>query len=385
MRILIDFTQIPLKKVGVGVYGYNLITWIDSLNDSNEYYIIIQNDDNCFSSIKNNKIKFIDINNRFFRFFVFRVILEQVYIPFLILTKKIDILHSLHYSFPLISFKAKRVVTVHDLTFFLFPRLHTFFKRYYFRLFTNLSARFCDKIICVSNSTKLDLIMYTKLDEKKVKVIHLGRDEIVPIVQQHQIVETCTKYNINIDKKYILFIGTIEPRKNILTMLKVFCAFRQQFSDYQLVIVGRKGWYFDDLFKFISQIDSSDIIFTGFIEAEEKPILLMGADFFVYPSLYEGFGIPVLEALSCCKPTITSNVSSMPEVAGDAALLIDPNSEEDMLSAFIELATNMELRKKLINKCPTQVEKFSWRIMTLETIATYNSIVGHDKCIDSTL
>ncbi len=375
MKILIDFTQIPIKKVGVGVYGYNLITWIDTLNNTNEYYIVIQNDDHCFSCVQNDRIKFIRVNSRFFRVFFFRILLEQVYLPILILKNKIDVIHSLHYSFPLICFRAKNVVTIHDLTFFKFPELHTFFKRYYFKFFTHLSARFCDQIICVSNSTKFDLINYTRAKECKVRVIYLGRDETIPIIQKYQISKTCVKYGIDIVKKYILFIGTLEPRKNILTMLRTFSMFNNQFLDYQLVIVGQKGWYFDNLFDFVSKINSKNIIFTGFIDETEKPILLFGADFFVYPSLYEGFGIPVLEALSYSKPTITSNISSMPEVAGDAALLIDPSSEEEMLSAFIELATNKELRDKLISKCPAQVEKFSWKKTTTETLLTYNSIV----------
>ena len=373
MNILIDFTQIPLKKVGVGIYAFNLIKCISQLDNSNKYYILIQNDENCFNSIKKENVNYLNVNSNYFRLFSLRIILEQFYIPFLILKYKIDILHSLHYSFPLISFNAKRIVTIHDLTFFLFPKLHTFFKRYYFRFFTNLAVKFSNEIICVSNSTKKDLMTFTNVNENKISVIHLGRDEFIPNISREQIVSTCYKYNIKSQKKYILFIGTLEPRKNISTILKAFNSFQKEILNYQLVIVGGKGWYYDDLFQLANSLNSQDIVFTGYIDETEKSIFLAGADFFVYPSLYEGFGVPILEALSFSLPTITSNLSSMPEVAGDAALLINPNSEEEMLAAFLKFATDKELRDIIVSKCKPQVEKFSWRKMTQETINIYNS------------
>jgi glycosyltransferase involved in cell wall biosynthesis len=234
-------------------------------------------------------------------------------------------------------------------------------------------VKFCDEIICVSNSTKKDLITYTNMNENKISVIHLGRDEFIPNITREQIVNTCNKYNIRSSKKYILFIGTLEPRKNISTILKTFNSFQKEISNYQLVIVGGKGWYYDDLFKLANSINSQDIVFTGYIDELEKWIFLAGADFFVYPSFYEGFGVPILEALSFSLPTITSNLSSMPEVAGDAALLIDPISEEEMLSAFFKFATDQKLRDSLVSKCQSQVEKFSWRKMTQSTINIYNS------------
>jgi len=377
MRILIDFTQIPLKKVGVGVYALHLIKWIEQLDEENRYYLLIQSDDDCFADINTDKIKFKKVNSKIFRRFAFRILLEQLYIPYLIFKHRIKVVHSLHYSFPLLSFFASRVVTIHDLTYFLFPKLHQFPKRYYFRLFTHLAARFGDRIICVSKSTKKDFLVFTKADENKVRVVHLGIDKTIPDITFEQQVETCSKYGISISKKMILFIGTLEPRKNIATILRSFAAFQKISQNYQLVLVGGKGWYYSDFYNIASKMNTSDIVFTGFIDEFEKQILLSCANIFVYPSIYEGFGIPVLESLSHKIPTITSNVSSMPEVAGDAALLINPASEEEMLAGFLKLANDQQLRDLLTSKCFAQVELFSWSKTAKETISIYNSIISH--------
>lgn len=375
MNILIDFTQIPQKKVGVGVYAYNLIKWIDRLDVQNRYFILIQNDDSCFDTINNKKITLLKISGKIFRIFFFRIMMEQVYIPFLILKYRINIIHSLHYSFPLLSFKAGKIVTIHDLTFFIFPELHVLPKRFYFRFFTQMAARYSDQIICVSKSTKNDLLTYTNVNENKINVIHLGIDPYIPNISQEQKINTLNKYRINSSKKLILFIGTLEPRKNITTILKTFDSFQQTNKNYQLIIVGGKGWYYTDLFKLAGTMSSRDILFTGFIDEFEKQILLSCAHIFVYPSIYEGFGIPVLESLLHKIPTITSKVSSLPEVAGEAALLIDPTSGEEMLSAFIKLADDQNERDLLTGRCQAQVEKFSWTRMAQETITLYNSTI----------
>ena len=293
----------------------------------------------------------------------------------MILKHRINIIHSLHYSFPLLSFNARKIVTIHDLTFFLFPKLHLFHKRYYFQFFTYMAARYSERIICVSKSTKNDLLTYTNVDENKISVIYLGIDKYIPNVSLEQKINTCIKYRISNSKKYILFIGTIEPRKNIATILKAFEAFQKINENYQLVIVGRKGWYYADLFELASTMRPENIIFTGFIDEYDKQILLSFADFFVYPSIYEGFGIPVLESLLYKIPTITSNVSSMPEVAGDAALLINPTSVDEMLAAFVKLASDKNLRDLLVSKCFAQLEFFPLSKTAQETINLYNSII----------
>lgn len=378
-NVLVDYTQIPLKRMGVGIYAYNLLGQISAIDKHNTYYILTQNDDPALEQFVSGNFHILYVNHKFFRNFVLRYLLEQIYIPYLIIKKKINLVHSLHYSFPLIRFKAKRVVTIHDMTFFLIPVVHVRFKRFYFRTFIRLAALMKNRIICVSESTRNDLISITKIDKEKCSVIPLGKSGFFnPNYSLSEINVVKEKYNIKND--YFLFIGTIEPRKNIATLIKVFNEFLKLNCEYSLVIAGKKGWYFDEIFRLIDRYNISDkIIFTGYVSEEETPILLNGCKIFIYPSLYEGFGIPVLEALSCGIPTITGNISSMPEVAGDAAILVDPENENEILNAINSLLTDTNLYNSLKQKSILQSERFSWEKTALETLKLYKSVVGSQK------
>jgi glycosyltransferase involved in cell wall biosynthesis len=374
MNILLDYSQIPKQKVGVGVYAENLLKNICKYDKKNKYFVLIQNDEALEGVPHFESMTFIRLPNKIFRIFAFRLLMEQFYIPFLVLRKNINLVHSLHYSFPLFTFKAKKVVTIHDLTFFLYPELHEPFKRFYFRFFIRLSVYLCDKIICVSESTKKDLVSRFSRSSNKIEVIPLGNDNRFCVnLDRNEIVRVKKKHNIS--NEYILFIGTLEPRKNIINLIHAFYKIHKIEKKYQLVIVGKKGWYFQSIFDLVTKYNLSDsIIFTGFIDEEEKPFIISGAKIFVYPSIYEGFGIPVLESIACGVPTITSNISSLPEVVGDAALLIDPLDETSIFQAINELLNNTALRNDLITKSLTQAKKFSWENTTLKTINRYLTV-----------
>ncbi len=374
MKVLIDFSQIPLNKVGVGVYAFNLIKELEKIDSKNEYFIVIQDDDPCFYFIKKENFHFIKIKSSLFRVFPLRVMMEQVFLPWLILKHRIQLVHSLHYSFPLLSFGAKRVVTVHDLTFFLFPELHVLIKRYYFRWFTLLASKMSHQIICVSESTRNDLLRFTHAKPEKTKTIHLGIDKEIPVFSQNEKQAIFERFQIDPIKKMILFIGTLEPRKNISNLIRAFGLFDKQEPGYQLIIVGGKGWYFHEMFELATQHNNNNIVFTGYVSESEKQLLLSSAELFVYPSVYEGFGIPVLEAILHQLPTITSNLSSLPEVAGQAALLIDPTSVHELVDALLRLAHHPDDKKFLSDKCFAQLEKFSWSKTAQETISLYHSL-----------
>lgn len=371
MNILIDYTQIPKQKVGVGIYAENLLKNICRYDAENKYIILVQHDEGL-DSIKHSKnIQFIRLSNVIYRHFVFRVLIEQFYIPLLILRRNINLVHSLHYSFPLFSFKAKKVVTVHDMTFFLFPELHVPLKRFYFRFFIQLSVYLCDKIICVSESTKKDLVSKFYQSSNKIEVIPLGKDNrFCANLDSDEIANVKKKYHIA--GEYILFIGTLEPRKNINNLIRAFYRLLQTNQKYQLVIVGRKGWHFQSIFDLVSKYNLSDsVVFTGFIDEKEKPFIISGAKLFVYPSIYEGFGIPVLESMACGIPTITSNVSSLSEVVGEAALLINPLDELTIFHAIDCLLNDEALYNDLIKKSLIQAKIFSWENTALKTINLY--------------
>ena len=372
-NILIDYSQIPINRTGVGIYAYNLIDQILKIDNNNKYFILVQNDDSSLEKYASKNVHLLYVNHKLWRIFILRFFLEQFFIPLLLVKKNISIIHSLHYSFPLFKFKAKRIVTIHDMTFFLFPGVHVRLKTWYFRTFIWLASKMEMQIICVSESTLNDLIRIIKLDKTKCFVIPLGKSDIFNSnYSVREIEDLKEKYNIKND--YLLFIGTIEPRKNIERLIRVFNEFLKLNYNYSLVIVGKKGWFFDEIFRLIELFNIKDkIIFTGFVLEEEKPILLNGCKIFIYPSLYEGFGVPVLEALSCGIPSITSNRSSMPEVAGDAAILVDPENESDILKAICLLLSDVNLYNLLKKRSIIQSKKFSWEKTASETLKLYKS------------
>lgn len=373
MNILIDFSQIPIKKTGVGVYALNLLTKIYETDKINQYYILSQDDDDSLNFIKRTNFKIIRLHGKIFRKFFFRIIAEQFYIPVLVFKYKIKLVHSLHYSFP-VFLTCSKIVTIHDLTFFKYPENHLLVKRYYFRFFTRLAAILADRIITVSKSSARDFIQKFNFNPSKIYVVFHGKNESYqPELDKKQI--TFVKNKLNIQGEYLLFLGTIEPRKNVNNLILAFKELIAEKIDLKLVIAGKKGWYYEEVFKLAKNLNlAKRIIFTGFLEDKDVPYLIGGAKIFVYPSLYEGFGIPVLEAISCGIPTITSNISSMPEIVENAGLLIDPKNINEIYSAIKRLLVSEELYIQLKQKSVEQAKKFSWEQAARDTIKVYESV-----------
>lgn len=373
MNVLIDFSQIPIQKVGVGVYGLNLVLNIKP-ETGLHYYILVQDDDSSLDSCESSAVTLIRVNSVKFRKLVNRLILEQIYIPYLVYKYKIDVVHSLHYSFPIMA-SARKIVTVCDMIFFKYPELHLKSKVLYFRFFIWLTTFLAAKVICISKSTEQDYLAHFKASPRLTTVVELGKDQTYrPDIDQREVKLVLKKYEISGD--YILFIGTIEPRKNISNLILAFARVVAGGSPLYLVIVGKKGWHYESVFSLVKELHlEGKVIFTGFVEESEKPALLVGARMFVYPSYYEGFGIPVLESLACGTPTITSNLSSMPEVASDAAVLVDPGSIVDIHAALSKLYSDEELCEDLRKRGLIQAAKFSWLTTAEKTIAVYKSVL----------
>lgn len=368
MNILVDFTQIPINKVGVGVYAVQTFSRIIEQDVDNRYFFVVQDDDDELCDFKAVNLKVIKIKSKIFRNFICRGVLEQLYLPYLKLRFKINIIHSLHYSFPLFSLGAKRVVTLHDMTFFLYPKLHVRIKRMYFRFFISLSTKLSSRIIAVSESTANDVFSYFP---------NIVKNKVVSIPLACQIPLYIAPSSI--PSPYISFIGTLEPRKNIDSLINAFSKLieHSQFSEYKLVIVGKKGWYFDSIFELIECLGlENKIILTGFVSDNEKFSILKSSNLFVYPSYYEGFGLPVLEALSVGVPTITSNISSLPEVAGPDSVLVDPNSVEQIYLAMERVLSDIDLQQTMKAKGLKYAHKFSWNNTSNRTIQLYNTLAN---------
>lgn len=251
----------------------------------------------------------------------------------------------------------RRMTVIHDLTPILFPEMHQRFSRTLQRWFLPSILRRADHVITNSFYTQQDVEQYYPITKGKITAIQLGKDSIFKPTKNDLILK---KYKIK--KPYFLSVGTIEPRKNLSTLLSAFEVFKQQTNNnYQLVLTGKSGWKNADLMAAIEQSAfSEDIILTGYVAWEELPVLYSAAEVFIYPSLYEGFGLPVLEAMACGTVVLVSEVSSLPEVGGAAAHYFPPTSVDALCEKMIELSQNQDLRDRSAALSLAQAEKFSW-------------------------
>ena len=375
MNILIDATGITRQKTGVGVYAKNLLDVLTRIPGTSRFFILAQDDDSEMDFGDCPAVTMLWVPARLFRILPLRFLLEQIYLPCLLLTRGIDIVHSLHYEFPLICFRTRRVITFHDMTFFTMPEVHERLKIFYFRIFMRASVRLADHIIFVSRSAMEDYKAVLGVPRGSASVIPHGKGQAFrPDIPVAGISEVSARYGL--PKRFILYIGTIEPRKNLLRLVDAFSAVAAHDPDVQLVIAGKMGWMIDDVFREIDKLGiASRIIFPGFIAEADKSALLAACTLFVYPSLYEGFGLPALEALACGAPTITSNTSALPEVVGDAALLVDPTSTDSIFAAISTLLSSPELRNELHCRGPKQAALFTWERAAAQTAAAYEGLM----------
>lgn len=260
------------------------------------------------------------------------------------------------------------VVTVHDLGYHAFPDSHTLRQRLYLTWSTRWSTAVARRIIAVSQATERDLLQYYVADRDKISVIY----EAVSawqIPSAEAMAEARAKYNLL--RPYALYIGTIQPRKNVARLIEAYTLLVEDRSlPWDLVLVGRAGWLSEPIFDLVRASRLADRIhLTGYVPQEELPALLAGARFFCYASLFEGFGLPVLEAQSAGVAVMTSNTSSLPEVAGDAALLVDPTDVKAIAAAMLQLSQDEALRQRLIAAGYENVKRFSWEKAAQETLA----------------
>src|SRR3990167_3019025 len=256
--------------------------------------------------------------------------------------------------------------------FFNFPNFFSPRKRWcHLSLGIKNQARAADKIIAVSNSTKQDLVNFWKINPEKIFVIHSGiAENFKPRPQNDPKLEHIKK-KYNLPDNFIFYFGTIEPRKNIIALIKAFerCAGQFQNEDLRLVIAGRLGWLFKDIIKTAQTSKFKEkIIFTGFIDDVDKPYIYNLAKIFVYPSFFEGFGFPPLEAMASGVPTITSNASSLPEIVGDAGIMIDPYKIDELAVAMEFVLSDNALRRELVRKGLKRTKQFSWEKTARETL-----------------
>lgn len=375
-------------RTGVEEYVLNLFSRLFSVDESIQYklfynayhkaelkypWLNLPNVEVCDFRIPN---RFLFINARYFG----RPKIDQ-------LLKGIDVYFNPHFFVAPLSSKVKKVITFHDLSFERHPEFFSWRKRAWqkFLMSAKKEAKKADKIIAVSQSTKQDLVSIYGIQPKKIEVIYSGvRSEIqnTKVNPLRQLADGGQNYKskfkviknkYNLPEKFILYFGTIEPRKNLIGLIKAFellnTKYKIQNTKYKLVIAGVRGWLYHDIFKTAQKSKySQDIIFTGFVEEKDKPFLYNLAELFVYPSFFEGFGFPPLEAMACSLPTIVSHTSSLPEMVGDAAIMIDPYNIDELAWAMEMALSNNDLRERLKEKGLKRAKEFSWQRCAEKTL-----------------
>jgi glycosyltransferase involved in cell wall biosynthesis len=373
MKIGIDFHSAERDGTGNSTYIRNLVESLLKIDLENEYFLYVT-DLNYryyvkFKKVNNVHLRLINSKNPFVR------------IPLLgirTLIDKIDVLHVQYIAPPIHS--GKLVVTIHDISFLHFPECFRKFERFRQRLLIPINIKKADKILTVSKFSQEDIVKNYNIPISKVQVTYCGVNPIFKPLENPQ------KYNnmlrqFGIFSKFLLYVGRIDVRKNISALIKAFLLLKQTKKiPHQLVIVGQK----DFLPKHIREdIELSkyrkDIIFTGYVPENYLLVFYNLADVFVYPSLFEGFGLPCLEAMACGCPVVTSNVSSLPEVVGEAGLCVNTSNIKELSEAIFNLISNPKLREELRNKGLKRAKLFNWDKTAQETLEIYKEISLEDS------
>lgn len=267
------------------------------------------------------------------------------------------------------------VATVHDLGYLHFPEAHPARQRWYLDWSTRHNARTARVLIADSGATKADLVTHYGVPPSKIVVAYPGFDDnLRPVTDPAMISAVKRRYGIRND--YFIHIGTLQPRKNLIRLVHAFARMPSDVQ-LQLVLAGKKGWLYAELFETVRHLGLEErVLFPGYVNDEDKAALLSGAVAYLFPSLYEGFGFPSLEAQACGAPLICSNSSSLPEVAGEGALLVDPTDVNALALAMIRVLRDEELRAKLIARGRKNLERFSWGTCAETVMSVLERVAG---------
>ncbi|MFZ5364779.1 MAG: glycosyltransferase family 4 protein [Patescibacteria group bacterium] len=376
-NIAIDVRCLMEEKItGVGEYTFNLLKEIFKQDRQNRYFLFF-NKQNPYKKFINllktpsNTLCEFNIPNRLLNLSI--KFFDRPFLDSLIHAKyksKIDLFFFPNLNFFSVSSFCKTIITGHDLSYELFPDFYDFKRRLWHRLIDSQGAFLrSDKIVAVSENTKQDLINVFNVNPNKITVVHSGIKIEAPATVDQRVIE---KYHL--PEKYILTLSTLEPRKNIETLIEAYDLLRKNANVPQaLVIAGPAGWKHDPILAGAKKSKNhQDIIFCDYVSVADKPHIYKQADLFVFPSYYEGFGFPPLEAMACKTPVIASNNSSLTEICENAAILIDPYNVHEIYMAMNEILTDTQLRASLVGKGYVHAQKFRWEDSAKAMVALFN-------------
>jgi len=379
MRIAFDATAMPRLMAGAAVYTYELARALAAVDSENEYVIFARGSQ--FDDLPamrpgppagRARLRVLKVRapSR-----LLRLLWEQTVLPWRLRQLRIDVLHSPHHTTPLAPCGYRRVVTIHDLTFLLLPERYPTTRRLYFQTMTRLSARVADAVIVPSEAVKGDVMRILGLPPERLFVIPEAAGPAFH--PQDAVAIEAVRRRYGLEGPFLLSVGSLEPGKNRERLLQAFARLRAGGLKHTLVVAGQRAWRYEGEEPLARRLGLADSVrFLGHVPQADLPALYSAADLFVFPSLYEGFGLPALEALACGTPVVASNVSALPEVVGDAALQVSPLDVEGLAGAMERLLCDDRLRGDLRERGLARAAQFSWEKAARQTVEVYRWAAG---------
>jgi glycosyltransferase involved in cell wall biosynthesis len=355
------------RRAGVSNYVEALLTHLGAIDQRNRYtvYTTCGLDSAALGLPSNFAVRpsrLPTINPRV------RIPWEQLLAPLLLRLSRADVFHGVLNVAPLFC-PAPSVITIHDLAFLSFPQTFRRLNRAYLTWATRVSARRAARILAVSEATKQEIVRLLGVQPEKIVVTYDACDERFAPPEPGAL--AAFRARTGLPERFILFVGTLEPRKNLPTLIEAYSRIARA-TDAPLIIGGGKGWLYDSIFAKVESLDLGDRVrFAGFIDAADLPLWYAAATVFTLPSLYEGFGMPLLEAMACGTPVVSTISSSLPEVVGDAGLMVPPTDADALGTALLRLLGDASLREELRERGLRQARRFSWRETAERTLVAY--------------
>lgn len=361
------------QAAGIGTYAEELLAELVKLDSVNRYTAFVLPEVAEFFPIYAP-----NLNKKLVRFGHYTYG-EQVFYPRVLSRAQLDLIHYTNFNTPILFTQLKSVVTIHDLTLWFYPgrKQTSWFRRAIYRQVIRRSCLNATRIIAISQGTKRDLVEHLQIDPAKIDVVYNAAPKRYRPVDNPKRVEMIkSKYNIS--RPFFLYVGQWRAHKNLVRLIRAMALLRHRYNiDYQLVLVGKMDTFAPEVPATIKQMNLQDmVITTGYVADSDLPYFYSEAEAFVFPSLYEGFGIPPLEAMASGTPVLSSNASVMPEILGEAALYFNPMDIEDIAQAMYKLATTFRLKKELTEAGFRQAKKYSFARVARETLAVYQKALG---------